>query len=150
MALKGNKAVVNIQGDSENDLEALFRVIRPNEAAGPKKQPVLPMRMRKLPPSFFTPGPGDLEGRQEVKAATATAPQINPATGLVIAHSRAHSSPASLTVPKPSKKVVNPMQVLHMRSQSCDASQTNSDAAGPLPPGWEAATTSDGQKYFMK
>ena len=146
MALKNNKAVVNIQGDSENDLEALFRVIRPNETAGLKKEPVLPMRMRKLPPSFFTPGPGDIEGRQEVKAA----PQINPATGLVIAHSRAHSSPASLTVPKSSKKAVNPMQVLHMRSQSYDASETNNDAVGPLPPGWEAATTSDGQKYFMK
>jgi hypothetical protein len=148
MALKGNKAVVNIQGDSENDLEALFRVIRPNETAGLKKEPALPMRMRKLPPSFFTPGPGDIEGRQEVKAP----PQINPATGLVIAHSRAHSSPASLTVPKSSKSVnPNPMQVLHMRSQSYDASETiSNDTVGPLPPGWEAATTSDGQKYFMK
>lgn len=147
MALKGNKAVVNIQGDSENDLEALFRVIRPNETAGLKKDPVLPMRMRKLPPSFFTPGPGDIEGRpSQVKAA----PEINPATGLAIAHSRAHSSPASLTVPK-SKKAVNPMQVIHMRSQSYDASETNHhDGVGPLPPGWEAATTSDGQKYFMK
>lgn len=146
MALKDNKAVVHMQGDSENDLEALFRVINPSSEM--KKEPVngscqLPMRMRKLPPSFFTPGSSDVDGKQ----TNVKAPEINPITGLPISHSRAHSSPASLTVPK--SKSSNQMQVLHLRSQSYDAAETNNQA-GPLPPGWEVATTSDGQKYFMK
>lgn len=147
MALENNKAVVHMQGDSENDLEALFRVINPSSAEM-KKEPVnggrqLPMRMRKLPPSFFTPGNSDVEG----KLANVKAPDVNPLTGLAIAHSRAHSSPAALTVPK--SKSSKQMQVLHLRSQSYDASETNNQV-GPLPHGWEVATTSDGQKYFMK
>ena len=136
-----------MQGDSENDLEALFRVINPASTELKKETAnggcQLPMRMRKLPPSFFTPGSGDLEGKQ----TNVKAPEINPVTGLAISHSRAHSSPASLTVPK--SKSSNQMQPLHLRCKSYDAAETNNDD-DPLPPGWEVATTSDGQKYFMK
>lgn len=43
--------VVHVRGDSQTDLEALFNaVMNPKTASLP---PSLPMRMRKLPDSFF-------------------------------------------------------------------------------------------------
>lgn len=43
--------IVHVRGDSETDLEALFNaVMNPKNASVP---PTLPMRMRKLPESFF-------------------------------------------------------------------------------------------------
>ena len=43
--------IVHVRGDSQTELEALFSaVMNPSKAS---RQPSLPMRMRKLPESFF-------------------------------------------------------------------------------------------------
>ena len=44
--------IVHVRGDSQTDLEALFNaVMNPNKTTRPPSS--LPMRMRKLPDSFF-------------------------------------------------------------------------------------------------
>uniref|UniRef100_A0A8C6S2Y6 Yes-associated protein 1 n=1 Tax=Neogobius melanostomus TaxID=47308 RepID=A0A8C6S2Y6_9GOBI len=79
--------IVHVRGDSETDLEALFNaVMNPKSAIVP--MPV-PMRMRKLPDSFFKPPEPKSHSRQ---AST----DAGSGTSLTPHHVRAHSSPASL------------------------------------------------------
>ncbi|TRY95966.1 hypothetical protein DNTS_008820, partial [Danionella cerebrum] len=79
--------IVHVRGDSETDLEALFNaVMNPKNTIVP---PSVPMRMRKLPDSFFKPPEPKSHSRQASTDA-GTAGTITPH------HVRAHSSPASL------------------------------------------------------
>ena len=127
MGTKGN-VVVHVREDSREDLEALFNHLM-NPAAS-----VVPMRNRNLPPSFFNPSASDRRNNNSLKP-----PDIE---GLSISHSRAHSSPAAFTVPANSPPNLS---THHSRSQSYDSNEE-----GPLPPGWEMATTESGLRYFMK
>lgn len=141
---KGNQ-VVHVRGDSDSDLEALFKIaMNPTEAP-----PQIPLRMRNLPASFFKPPDptqqkphsGSREGSTE---STTTGPggTGGGTSGLTIAHPRAHSSPASLTqtlsaAPPPSSQ--------HVRQHSYDLTDEQ-----PLPPGWEMAKTTQGHRYYLK
>lgn len=54
--------IIHVRGDSETDLEALFNaVMNPKNAITP---PSVPMRMRKLPDSFFKPPEPKSHSRQ--------------------------------------------------------------------------------------
>ena len=54
--------IVHVRGDSETDLEALFNaVMNPKNTIVP---PSVPMRMRKLPDSFFKPPEPGSHSRQ--------------------------------------------------------------------------------------
>lgn len=143
MERKNSNCVVHVRQDSDNDLEALFHVVNKNAAAKTHPDPTssansLPMRLRKLPPSFFKQPPLD---------GTLSPDQDTP-TGL-ISHSRAHSSPASLTVPTSLKAPHSLSPVVHQRSTSFDNTALLEEPA-QMPPGWEMRTTPNGQRYFMK
>ncbi|CAH1245424.1 YAP1 [Branchiostoma lanceolatum] len=128
-------------GDPEGDLEKLFAAVI-NKKEG---QPVsVPMRMRNLPPSFFSPPPNQPKGGASAAAYPGPPPtsQMSP-HNLPIAHSRAHSSPASLQA----TQQASAQQFQHLRQQSYDP--TAMDDLGPLPPGWEMAHTGSGQRYYL-
>ncbi len=146
MERKNSNCVVHVRQDSDNDLEALFHVVNKNTVAKTHPEPPtssnsLPMRLRNLPPSFFKPPPldGSLSPDQDVP------------TGLTISHSRAHSSPASLTVRTSLKGPPNHSlsPVVHQRSTSFDNTALLEEPA-QMPPGWEMRATPNGQRYFMK
>lgn len=145
MERKNSNCVVHVRQDSDNDLEALFHVV--NAARVPKTHPdttsssTLPMRLRKLPPSFFKQPP--LDGGL---SSEGDHPPV-----LQISHSRAHSSPASLTVPTSLKGPPNHSlsPVVHQRSTSFDNTALLEEPT-QMPPGWEMSATPNGQRYFMK
>jgi len=124
---KGN-AIVHVREDSETDLEKLFNP-RINSAS-------LPMRDRKLPPSFFKPPSALL-----AFGARAGVDQTKDPNELGYSHSRAHSSPASFHHQQQNSQRLSSA---HQRTQSYDALESE-----PLPPGWEGRTTATGQKYFV-
>ncbi|XP_029029724.1 transcriptional coactivator YAP1-like isoform X2 [Betta splendens] len=121
--------VVHVRGDSQTDLEALF-----NAAMNPSKEgrhpASLPMRMRKLPDSFFRPP----EPRGHSRQASSDGGVIG---SLAPHHVRAHSSPASL-----------PVNSLSTQAADVAATPIIPDDA-PLPHGWEMAKTPTGQRYFL-
>uniref|UniRef100_A0A6Q2Z6C2 WW domain-containing protein n=1 Tax=Esox lucius TaxID=8010 RepID=A0A6Q2Z6C2_ESOLU len=130
--------IVHVRGDSETDLEALFNaVMNPKNTIVP---PSVPMRMRKLPDSFFTPPEPKSHSRQASTDA-GTAGALPPH------HVRAHSSPASLQL-----GAVSPLLGMvpagappsHLRQSSYEIPEDM-----PLPPGWEMAKTPSGQRYFL-
>lgn len=146
MERKNSNCVVHVRQDSDNDLEALFHVVSPASAAAnthpeTNSSNTLPMRLRKLPPSFFKQPP--LDG--------GLSPEQDHPPGLTISHSRAHSSPASLTVPTSLKGPPNHSlsPVVHQRSTSFDNTALLEEPA-QMPPGWEMRATPSGQRYFMK
>uniref|UniRef100_A0A8C5QBS0 Yes1 associated transcriptional regulator n=1 Tax=Leptobrachium leishanense TaxID=445787 RepID=A0A8C5QBS0_9ANUR len=140
----GNQ-IVHVRGDSETDLEALFNaVINPKTGNMPQ---TLPMRMRKLPDSFFKQPEPKSHSRQastDGGSAGALTPQ----------HVRAHSSPASLQLGAVSAGALSPQGVVsgpgpipqgqHLRQSSFEIPDDV-----PLPPGWEMAKTPSGQRYFL-
>ncbi|KAM8977657.1 transcriptional coactivator YAP1 [Pelodytes ibericus] len=140
----GNQ-IVHVRGDSETDLEALFNaVMNPKTANVPH---TLPMRMRKLPDSFFKQPEPKSHSRQastDGGSAGALTPQ----------HVRAHSSPASLQLGAVSPGALSPPGVIsgpgpaapgqHLRQSSFEIPDEV-----PLPPGWEMAKTPSGQRYFL-
>ncbi|KAM4828203.1 transcriptional coactivator YAP1 isoform 2-T2 [Thomomys bottae] len=141
--------VVHVRGDSETDLEALFNaVINPKTANVP---PTVPMRLRKLPDSFFKPPEPKAHSRQastDAGSAGALAPQ----------HLRSHSSPASLQL-----GAVSPAGAAPGAAAAPSAAAAAAAAAAqhlrqpsfeipddvPLPAGWEMAKTPSGQRYFL-
>eukprot|EP00061_Rhincodon_typus_P001273 g14269.t1 len=79
--------IVHVRGDSETDLEALFNaVMNPKNSNVPQS---VPMRLRKLPDSFFK----QPEPKNHSRQASTDGPNAPP---LQPQHVRAHSSPASL------------------------------------------------------
>ncbi|KAK7152256.1 hypothetical protein R3I94_008549 [Phoxinus phoxinus] len=130
--------IVHVRGDSETDLEALFNaVMNPKNTIVP---PSVPMRMRKLPDSFFKPPEPKSHSRQastDAGTAGTLAPQ----------HVRAHSSPASLQLGAISPGTLSsmgPAPPQHLRQSSYEIPDDV-----PLPPGWEMAKTPSGQRYFL-
>lgn len=120
--------VVHVRGDSQTDLEALFNaVMNPKTASLP---PSLPMRMRKLPDSFFRQ-PDPRGHSRQASSDGAVCGSLTPH------HVRAHSSPASL-----------PINILSTPPAGAVAAQTLPDDM-PLPQGWEMAKTPSGQRYFL-
>ena len=158
MDLAGGKqrSVVHVRADSGTEMDELFRCI---SEGGLKKVQQVPMRDRNLPKSFFTePTQPRISHSRESSAdstnynsgnITNASPNIatrnlGPPPPMTIAHSRAHSSPASLQ----EMRSVNPQEAIrnqHLRQQSYDISDEPQ-----LPPGWEMAITPSGQKYFLE
>uniref|UniRef100_A0A8B9R1D9 Yes1 associated transcriptional regulator n=2 Tax=Anatinae TaxID=2068716 RepID=A0A8B9R1D9_ANAPL len=106
----------------------------------------LPMRLRKLPDSFFKPPEPKAHSRQASTDA-GTAGALTPQ------HVRAHSSPASLQLGAVSPGTLTPSGVVtgpgapssqHLRQSSFEIPDDV-----PLPPGWEMAKTPSGQRYFL-
>ncbi|XP_018100218.1 transcriptional coactivator YAP1-A isoform X4 [Xenopus laevis] len=138
--------VVHVRTDSETDLEALFNaVMNPKNANLPQ---TLPMRMRKLPDSFFK------QPQPEAKSHSRQASTDGGSAGaLTPQHVRAHSSPASLQLAAVSPGALSPQGVVtglappsapHLRQSSYEIPDDV-----PLPPGWEMAKTPSGQRYFL-
>lgn len=167
--------VVRIDQDSESDLQELFDSVLKPDAKRPLQ---IPLRMRKLPDSFFNPpstgskspsvshsrdGSADSAfgvAQQPLNGAAspvpgATGPQMHP--GLPVVHQRAQSSPASLQETYASAQQQRQMapqpqpvhRVHHQKQRSYDVLSTIDDL-GPLPHGWEQARTPEGQIYYLK
>uniref|UniRef100_A0A8C9VXK0 Yes1 associated transcriptional regulator n=1 Tax=Scleropages formosus TaxID=113540 RepID=A0A8C9VXK0_SCLFO len=132
--------IVHVRGDSETDLEALFNaVMNPKNAIVPHS---VPMRMRKLPDSFFKPPEPKSHSRQASTDA-GTAGSLTPQ------HVRAHSSPASLQLGAVSPASMASMTPPGGPPQHLRQSSYEIPDDVPLPPGWEMAKTSSGQRYFL-
>ncbi|VTJ86945.1 Hypothetical predicted protein [Marmota monax] len=111
--------IVHVRGDSETDLEALFNaVMNPKTANVPQ---TVPMRLRKLPDSFFKPP----EPKSHSRQLGAVSPGTLTPTGVV-------SGPAATPTAQ------------HLRQSSFEIPDDV-----PLPAGWEMAKTSSGQRYFL-
>ncbi|XP_061828159.1 transcriptional coactivator YAP1 isoform X2 [Nerophis lumbriciformis] len=132
--------IVHVRGDSETDLEALFNaVMNPKTAIMP---PCVPMRMRKLPDSFFKPPEPKSHSRQASTDAGGGGP-------LTPHHVRAHSSPASLQMGAVSGGSLAGMGPPGTSPQHPRQSSYEIPDDVPLPPGWEMAKTASGQRYFL-
>ncbi|XP_039176630.1 transcriptional coactivator YAP1 isoform X5 [Crotalus tigris] len=132
--------VVHVRGDSETDLEALFNaVMNPKGANVPH---TLPMRLRKLPDSFFKPPEPKAHSRQASTDA-GTAGALTPQ------HVRAHSSPALLGTVSPGALAPSGVVPGGTPSQHLRQSSFEIPDDVPLPPGWEMAKTPSGQRYFL-
>ncbi|TKS82982.1 Transcriptional coactivator YAP1 [Collichthys lucidus] len=121
--------IVHVRGDSQTELEALFSaVMNPSKAT---RQPAsLPMRMRKLPDSFFRQ-PDSRGHSRQASSDGGVCGSLTPH------HVRAHSSPASL-----------PVNSLSTQAADVAATPIIPDDV-PLPHGWEMAKTPTGQRYFL-
>ncbi|XP_061537627.1 transcriptional coactivator YAP1 isoform X2 [Phyllopteryx taeniolatus] len=132
--------IVHVRGDSETDLEALFNaVMNPKNTIVP---PSVPMRMRKLPDSFFKPPEPKSHSRQASTDA-GTGGALTPH------HVRAHSSPASLQMGAVSGGSLSGMPPAGASPQHLRQSSYEIPDDVPLPPGWEMAKTASGQRYFL-
>ncbi|XP_029139747.1 transcriptional coactivator YAP1 isoform X5 [Protobothrops mucrosquamatus] len=102
----------------------------------------LPMRLRKLPDSFFKPPEPKAHSRQASTDA-GTAGALTPQ------HVRAHSSPALLGTVSPG--ALTPSGVVPGGTPSQHLRQSSFEIPDdvPLPPGWEMAKTPSGQRYFL-
>uniref|UniRef100_A0A8C9YVG3 Transcriptional coactivator YAP1-like n=1 Tax=Sander lucioperca TaxID=283035 RepID=A0A8C9YVG3_SANLU len=119
--------IVHVRGDSQTELEALFSaVMNPSKSA--RQPPSLPMRMRKLPDSFFRQ-PDSRGHSRQASSDGGVCGSLTPH------HVRAHSSPASLPVNS-------------LSTQAADVAAIIPDDV-PLPHGWEMAKTPTGQRYFL-
>ncbi|KAL6469115.1 hypothetical protein MHYP_G00226390 [Metynnis hypsauchen] len=124
--------VIHVAKDPDTDLEALFNaVMNPRPSSWRKKH---------LPESFFREPDSGSHSRQ-----SSTDSGSGPAR-LAAQHVRSHSSPASLQLGPGAGAVAgpSPSHHVHIRHQSFDVTDEL-----PLPPGWEMAYTSNGQKYFL-
>ena len=125
--------VVHVRENSDQDMEALFKVLETANALNST-----PWKNKKMPDSFFRPP----EPQGSNNSSTDNLNQFPGLTSqnshMPIAHVRSQSLPASM----PQSFSAAPLQPQHMRTQSYDISQD--DNLGPLPPGWDKG----GQRYF--
>ncbi|CAN7997182.1 unnamed protein product [Ixodes hexagonus] len=148
---KGPNHIVRIRSDSDINLDDLFKAVMQPSNRVPLS---VPMRLRNLPASFFQqPERSKSASHSRESSNDATFSPSSEATAAVAAaaaaaaaaasvpphHPRAHSSPASL------QQSYNAPSPQHLRQQSYDLADE-----GSLPPGWEMAKTSTGQRYFLK
>ncbi|XP_048389002.1 transcriptional coactivator YAP1 isoform X2 [Stegostoma tigrinum] len=151
--------IVHVRGDSETDLEALFNaVMNPKNSNVPQS---VPMRLRKLPDSFFK----QPEPKSHSRQASTDGPNAPP---LQPQHVRAHSSPASLlsaaaTAAAPpasgssgSSGSASPAAAAVSQGSGSSPASAHLRQASyeipddvPLPPGWEMAKTPSGQRYYL-
>lgn len=123
--------VIHVAQDSDTDLEALF-----NSVMNPKPSS---WRKKMLPESFFKEPDSGSHSRQSSTDSGSHPPR------LTVQHVRSHSSPATLQIGLGANPTPSPVHHSHIRHQSFDVAEEL-----PLPPGWEMAYTSNGQKYFLK
>lgn len=131
--LMPGQQVVHVAQDSDTELQALF-----NSVMNPKPSS---WRKKMLPESFFQEPDSGSHSRQSSTDSTCQPPRLQ------VSHTRSHSSPASLQLgpaASPGSQTLH-HQHHHQRHQSFDVAEEL-----PLPPGWEMAYTSNGQKYFLK
>ncbi|KAM6962835.1 WW domain-containing transcription regulator protein 1 [Aplochiton taeniatus] len=122
--------VIHVAQDSDTDLEALFNsVMKPKPSSWRKKH---------LPESFFKEPDSGSHSRQSSTDSGSHPPR------LPVQHVRSYSSPASLQLGSPGTPTPSPVHHSHIRHQSFDVAEELA-----LPPGWEMAYTSNGQKYFL-
>lgn len=146
---KGPNHIVRIRSDSDINLDDLFKAVM---QPGDRVPLSVPMRLRNLPASFFQQPERSKSASHsresssdatfspaasEASAAAAAAAVAAAPPSLPVNHPRAHSSPASL------QQSYNAPSPQHLRQQSYDL-------VDDLPPGWEMAKTSTGQRYFLK
>jgi len=159
---------LRVDQDTETNLEALFDSVFKPDSRRPLQ---LPLRMRKLPESFFNPpstgskSPSVSHSRENSAdsafgaspnpAPAAPPAAAPPASPLQVNHPRAHSSPASLQQTYNAQQQAQAQaqarqaaHIIHMKARSFDL--TAVDELGPLPQGWEQAQTAEGQVYFLK
>ncbi len=171
---KKGESVVHVRADSDSTLDDLFQVIhRQNNS-----QLSVPFKMRKLPPSFFNPPPcgskspmhsreNSVDGGRPQQPPQPVqqdpmsplgpvgSPQPQPPQQQPAFHVRTSSAPATmqqnLTLQQQQQQQQQAGLLQHLRQPSFDPVNVNSPAEelGPLPPGWEAARTAEGQVYFM-
>ncbi|KAL3848233.1 hypothetical protein ACJMK2_019104 [Sinanodonta woodiana] len=128
--------VVHVRENSDSELEALFKnALNPQE----NKTGQIPLRMRKLPPSFFNPP--EPRHKREGSADSTGGGYTGSVSGPNTIHMRTHSSPAQL----PSTLSSVPPPQAHQRQHSCDLLDES-----PLPPGWEMAKTHQGQSHLTQ
>lgn len=145
---KGPNHIVRIRSDSDINLDDLFKAVM---QPGDRVPLSVPMRLRNLPASFFQQPERSKSASHsresssdatfspaasEASAAAAAAAVAAAPPSLPVNHPRAHSSPASL------QQSYNAPSPQHLRQQSYDL-------VDDLPPGWEMAKTSTGQRYFL-
>ncbi|XP_076879472.1 WW domain-containing transcription regulator protein 1 isoform X2 [Brachyhypopomus gauderio] len=121
--------VIHVAKDPDTDLEALF-----NTVLNPKPNS---WRKKLMPESFFKEPDSGSHSRQSSTDSGSLPPR------LTAQHVRSKSSPASLQLGAGTVAPSAPHHV-HIRHQSFDVTDEL-----PLPPGWEMAYTSNGQKYFL-
>ncbi|XP_036378388.1 WW domain-containing transcription regulator protein 1 isoform X1 [Megalops cyprinoides] len=122
--------VIHVAQDLDTDLEALF-----NSVMNPKPSS---WRKKLLPESFFKEPDSGSHSRQSSTDSGSHPPR------LAVQHVRSHSSPASLQPGAAANAAPSPAHHAHLRQQSFDVADEL-----PLPPGWEMAFTSTGQRYFL-
>ncbi|XP_039614050.1 WW domain-containing transcription regulator protein 1 [Polypterus senegalus] len=122
--------VILVAQDLNTELEELF-----NTLVNPKPSS---WRKKVLPDSFFKEPDSGSHSRQSSSDSGSHPPQRTPQ------HFRSYSSPASLQPGAAGSATPGPTQHTHLRHQSFDVADEL-----PLPPGWEMAFTSNGQRYFL-
>ncbi|KAJ3599836.1 hypothetical protein NHX12_033790 [Muraenolepis orangiensis] len=137
--LMPGQQVVHVAQDSDTELQALF-----NSVMNPRPSS---WRNKTLPESFFKEPDSGSHSRQSSTDSSNNTSTCQPPR-LQVSHTRSHSSPASLQPgganPGPPGLHLHHPQHHHQRHQSFDVAEEL-----PLPPGWEMAYTSNGQKYFL-
>uniref|UniRef100_H2Z0P5 WW domain-containing protein n=1 Tax=Ciona savignyi TaxID=51511 RepID=H2Z0P5_CIOSA len=140
----GHNQIIHVRQDSASELEALFNtVMNPNF-----KSKSLPMKARNLPKSFFTqpdkPRQTSISSSSDSNTSHASsilAPNANNNNGSSVGSvSMAPGSPMNGNISHKSNYPMSPAQRLKASDIPADM---------PLPAGWSAAKTADGQQYYM-
>ncbi|KAL1123662.1 hypothetical protein AAG570_002738 [Ranatra chinensis] len=138
--------VVRIDQDSDSELQALFdSVLKPDS-----KRPLqVPLRMRKLPNSFFNP---PSTGSKSPSVSSISHSRENSADSAVFGTPVGAGQGAGGGLQQTYASASQQQQ--HAKQRSYDIAAAAAVAAldelGPLPPGWEQARTSEGQIYYLK